>query len=389
MIPNHGPALDFGLGETADAIRDTTARFAADRIAPIAADVDRENSFPRSLWPQMGALGLHGITVEEDFGGLGLGYLEHVVAMEEVSRASASVGLSYGAHSNLCVNQLRRWGSDEQKRRYLPKLISGEHVGALAMSEAGSGSDVISMRLRAEPRGDHYVMNGTKFWITNGPHADTLVVYAKTDPEGASRGVTAFIIEKDFKGFRCAQKLDKIGMRGSDTGELVFEDCEVPAENVLGPENGGAGVLMSGLDYERTVLSGGPLGIMQACLDVVLPYVRERRQFGRPIGTFQLMQGKVADMYVALNSARAYVYAVARACDAGRTTRFDAAGAILLASENAVRTSLEAIQALGGAGYLKDYPVERYLRDAKLYDIGAGTNEIRRFLIGRELVGEG
>jgi len=389
MIPNHGPAMDFGLGETADAIRETTARFSADRIAPIAADIDRENSFPRSLWPEMGALGLHGITVEEEFGGLGLGYLEHVVAMEEVSRASASVGLSYGAHSNLCVNQIRRWGSDDQKRRYLPGLISGEHVGALAMSEAGAGSDVISMRLRADPRGDHYVLNGTKFWITNGPHADTLVVYAKTDPEGASRGVTAFIIEKDFKGFRCAQKLDKIGMRGSDTGELVFEDCEVPAQNVLGPENGGAGVLMSGLDYERTVLAGGPLGIMQACLDAVLPYVRERRQFGRPIGTFQLMQGKIADMYVALNSARAYVYAVARACDAGKTTRFDAAGAILMASENAVRVSLEAIQALGGAGYLKDYPVERYLRDAKLYDIGAGTNEIRRFLIGRELVGEG
>jgi isovaleryl-CoA dehydrogenase len=381
--------MDFGLGETADAIRDTTQRFSADRIAPIAAEIDRENAFPRSLWPEMGALGLHGITVEEAFGGLGLGYLEHVVAMEEVSRASASVGLSYGAHSNLCVNQIRRWGSEEQKQRYLPRLISGEHVGALAMSEAGAGSDVISMRLRAEPRGDRYVLNGTKFWITNGPHADTLVVYAKTDPEGASRGVTAFIIEKDFKGFRCAQKLDKIGMRGSDTGELVFEDCEVPAENVLGPENGGAGVLMSGLDYERTVLSGGPLGIMQACLDTVLPYVRERRQFGRPIGTFQLMQGKIADMYVALNSARAYVYAVARACDAGRTTRFDAAGAILMASENAVKVALEAIQALGGAGYLKDYPVERYLRDAKLYDIGAGTNEIRRFLIGRELVGEG
>jgi isovaleryl-CoA dehydrogenase len=389
MIPNHGPAMDFGLGETADAIRETTARFSADRIAPIAADIDRENTFPRSLWPEMGALGLHGITVEEEFGGLGLGYLEHVVAMEEVSRASASVGLSYGAHSNLCVNQIRRWGSDAQKRRYLPKLISGEHVGALAMSEAGAGSDVISMRLRAEPRGDRYVLNGTKFWITNGPHADTLVVYAKTEPEAASRGVTAFIIEKDFPGFSCAQKLDKLGMRGSDTGELVFEDCEVPAENVLGPENGGAGVLMSGLDYERTVLAGGPLGIMQACLDAVLPYVRERKQFGRPVGTFQLMQGKVADMYVALNSARAYVYAVARACDAGKTTRFDAAGAILLASENAVRTALEAVQALGGAGYLKDYPVERYLRDAKLYDIGAGTNEIRRFLIGRELVGEG
>ena len=381
--------MDFGLGETADAIRESTARFAAAEIAPLAAEIDRTNGFPRQLWPKMGQLGLHGITVEEDFGGLGLGYLEHVVAMEEVSRASASVGLSYGAHSNLCVNQLRRWGSEEQKRRYLPRLISGEHVGALAMSEAGAGSDVIGMRLRAEPMGDHYRLNGTKFWITNGPNADTLVVYAKTDPAAESRGVTAFIIEKDFKGFRCAQKLDKTGMRGSDTGELVFEDCEVPAENVLGPENGGAGVLMSGLDYERTVLSGGPLGIMQACLDVVLPYVRERKQFGKPVGTFQLMQGKIADMYVALNSARAYVYAVARAYDAGRTTRFDAAGAILFASENAVRVSLEAIQALGGAGYLKDYPVERYLRDAKLYDIGAGTNEIRRFLIGRELVGQG
>ena len=389
MIPNYGPMMDFGLGETADAIRETTSRFAADKIAPIAAQIDLDNAFPRQLWPQMGELGLHGITVEEEFGGLGLGYLEHVVAMEEVSRASASVGLSYGAHSNLCVNQLRRWGSDEQKRRYLPGLISGEHVGALAMSEAGAGSDVISMRLRAELRGDRYVLNGTKFWITNGPHADTLVVYAKTEPEAASRGVTAFIIEKDFKGFSCAQKLDKLGMRGSNTCELVFEDCEVPAENVLGPLNRGAGVLMSGLDYERVVLAAGPLGIMQACLDAVLPYVRERRQFGKPIGTFQLMQGKIADMYVALNSARAYVYAVAKACDAGRTTRFDAAGAILLASENAVRVSLEAIQALGGAGYTKDYPVERLLRDAKLYDIGAGTNEIRRFLIGRELVGEG
>jgi len=379
--------MDFGLGETADAIRETTRRFAADRIAPLAAAIDISNDFPRQLWPQMGALGLHGITVEEDFGGLGLGYLEHVVAMEEVSRASASVGLSYGAHSNLCVNQIRRWASDEQKRRYLPALISGEHVGALAMSEAGAGSDVISMRLRADRRGDRYVLNGTKFWITNAPHADVLVVYAKTDPAAMSRGVTAFLIEKDFAGYRCAQKLDKTGMRGSDTGELVFEDCEVPEDNVLGPTGGGAGVLMSGLDYERTVLAGGPLGIMQACLDVVLPYVRERRQFGRPIGTFQLMQGKIADMYVALNSARAYVYAVARACDAGRGVRSDAAGAILFASENAVRTSLEAIQALGGAGYLKEYPVERYLRDAKLYDIGAGTNEIRRFLIGRELVG--
>jgi isovaleryl-CoA dehydrogenase len=387
MIPNHGPMMDFGLGETADAIRDTTARFAADHIAPIAAEVDASNTFPRRLWPLMGELGLHGITVEEDFGGLGLGYLEHVVAMEEVSRASASVGLSYGAHSNLCVNQIRRWGSDAQKRRYLPRLISGEHVGALAMSEAGSGSDVLSMGLKAERRGDRYVLNGAKFWITNAPHADTLVVYAKTAPEAAGRGVTAFVIEKDFKGFSCSRKLDKFGMRGSDTGELVFEDCEVPEENVMGPENGGAGVLMSGLDYERAVLAAGPLGIMQACLDAVLPYVRERKQFGKPIGSFQLMQGKVADMYVALSSARAYVYAVARACDAGHTTRFDAAGAILLASENAVRVSLEAIQALGGAGYLKDFPVERYLRDAKLYDIGAGTNEIRRFLIGRELIG--
>jgi isovaleryl-CoA dehydrogenase len=387
MIPNHGPMMDFGLGETAEAIRDTTARFAADQIAPLAAEIDDSNSFPRQLWAPMGDLGLHGITVEEDFGGLGLGYLEHVVAMEEVSRASASVGLSYGAHSNLCVNQIRRWGSDEQKHRYLPKLISGEHVGALAMSEAGAGSDVIGMSLRARREGDRFVLNGTKFWITNAPHADTLVVYAKTAPDEGSRGVTAFLIEKDFKGFSCSRKLDKTGMRGSDTGELVFEDCEVPEENLLGPENGGAGVLMSGLDYERTVLAGGPLGIMQACLDTVLPYVRERRQFGRAIGTFQLMQGKIADMYVALNSARAYVYAVAKACDAGKTTRFDAAGAILLASENAVRTALESIQALGGAGYLKEFPVERYLRDAKLYDIGAGTNEIRRFLIGRELVG--
>jgi isovaleryl-CoA dehydrogenase len=387
MIPNHGPNLEFGLGESADMIRDTTAKFAADQIAPRAAEIDQTNTFPRDLWPRMGELGLHGVTVEEEYGGLGLGYLEHVVAMEEVSRASASIGLSYGAHSNLCVNQIRRWGSEEQKRRYLPRLISGEHVGSLAMSEAGSGSDVVSMRLRAEKKGDRYVLNGTKFWITNAPHADTLVVYAKTAPEANQRGITAFLIEKDFKGFRVSQKLDKMGMRGSDTGELVFEDCEVPAENILGPENGGVGVLMSGLDYERAVLSGGPLGIMQACLDVVLPYVRERKQFGQTIGSFQLMQGKVADMYVALNSARAYVYAVAKACDAGMTTRFDAAGAILMASENAVKVSLEAIQALGGAGYTRDYPVERFLRDAKLYDIGAGTNEIRRFLIGRELIG--
>jgi isovaleryl-CoA dehydrogenase len=387
MSGSGGPALDFGLGETADAIRETTARFAADKIAPLAARIDAENAFPRELWPQMGALGLHGITVEEAFGGLGLGYLEHVVAMEEVSRASASVGLSYGAHSNLCVNQIRRWGSDAQKHRYLPPLISGEHVGSLAMSEAGSGSDVVSMRLKAEQRGDRYVLNGTKFWITNAPHADTLVVYAKTAAEAESRGITAFIVEKGFKGFSVSPKLDKMGMRGSDTAELVFEDCEVPEENVLGAPNGGVGVLMSGLDYERTVLAGGPLGIMQACLDVVLPYVRERKQFGKAIGSFQLMQGKVADMYVALNSARAYVYSVARACDAGQTTRFDAAGAILMASEAAVKVSLEAVQALGGAGYTKEFPVERLARDAKLYDIGAGTNEIRRFLIGRELIG--
>ncbi len=387
MISNHGPNMEFGLGETADAIRETTARFAADRIAPIAAEIDETNTFPRSLWPEMGALGLHGVTVEEEFGGLGLGYLEHVVAMEEVSRASASVGLSYGAHSNLCVNQIRRWGTDAQKAKYLPGLISGEHVGSLAMSEAGSGSDVVSMRLTARRQGDRYVLNGTKFWITNAPHADTLVVYAKTDPEADGKGITAFLVEKGMKGFSVSKKLDKMGMRGSDTAELVFEDCEVPEENVMGPENGGVGVLMSGLDYERAVLAAGPLGIMQACLDVVLPYVRERKQFGKPIGTFQLMQGKVADMYVALNSARAYVYAVAKACDAGLTTRFDAAGAILMASENAVRVSLEAVQALGGAGYTKEYPVERLVRDAKLYDIGAGTNEIRRFLIGRELIG--
>ena len=378
--------FDFALGETADMIRDTTRRFATDRIAPIAAVTDEQNLFPRELWPEMGALGLHGITVEEEWGGLGLGYLDHVVAMEEISRASASVGLSYGAHSNLCVNQIRRWGSPEQKAKYLPKLISGDHVGSLAMSEAGAGSDVVSMKLKAEAIGnDRYRLNGTKFWITNAPSADTLVVYAKTG-EG-SGGITAFLIEKGMAGFSVSKKLDKMGMRGSDTAELVFEDCEVPAENVMGPMNGGVGVLMSGLDYERAVLAAGPIGIMQACLDVVIPYVRDRKQFGKSIGQFQLMQGKVADMYVALNSARAYVYAVARNCDAGKTTRFDAAGAILLASENAVKVSLEAIQALGGAGYTKEWPVERFLRDAKLYDIGAGTNEIRRFLIGRELIG--
>lgn len=382
------PALDFALGETADMIRDTTQRFAAERIAPLAQRVDADDWFPRDeLWPAMGALGLHGVTVEEEFGGLGLGYLEHVVAVEEVSRASASIGLSYGAHSNLCVNQIRRWGNAEQKAKYLPKLVSGDHVGSLAMSEAGAGSDVVSMKLKADAVQGGYVLNGTKFWITNSTEADTLVVYAKTG-EG-SGGITAFLIERGMAGFSVSKKLDKMGMRGSDTAELVFEDCEVPADNIMGPLNGGVGVLMSGLDYERAVLAAGPLGIMQACLDVVLPYVRERKQFGQAIGQFQLMQAKVADMYVALNSARAYVYAVARACDAGQTTRFDAAGAILLASESAVKVAGEAIQALGGAGYTRDWPVERYWRDAKLLDIGAGTNEIRRMLIGREVIGAG
>lgn len=381
--------LDFALGEMADAIRETTQRFAADRIAPIAAAVDAQDRFPIELWPEMGALGLHGITVKEEDGGLGLGYLEHVVACEEVARASASVGLSYGAHSNLCVNQIARWGSPEQKAKYLPKLISGEHVGSLAMSEAGAGSDVVSMKLRADKVDGGYRLNGTKFWITNAPYAATLVVYAKTQPDAGSKGITAFLIEQDFDGFSIGQKIDKMGMRGSPTAELVFDDCFVPDENVMGPLNGGVGVLMSGLDYERVVLSGIQLGIMQACLDTVLPFVAERKQFGKPIGAFQLMQGKIADMSVALNSARAYVYAVAKACDAGRTTRHDAAGAILLASENAVKVANDAIQALGGAGYTKDWPVERYYRDAKLLDIGAGTNEVRRMLIGRELLGEG
>jgi isovaleryl-CoA dehydrogenase len=373
----------------ADAIRDTTHRFATDRIAPLAPRIDEEDWFPIELWPEMGALGLHGITVAEEDGGLGLGYLEHVVAQEEVARASASVGLSYGAHSNLCVNQISRWANPEQKAKYLPKLISGEHVGSLAMSEAGAGSDVVSMKLKADKVQGGYVLNGTKFWITNAPYADTLVVYAKTGPDGekASRAITTFLIEKGMPGFSIGQKIPKMGMRGSPTAELVFNDCEVPDENVMGPVNGGVGVLMSGLDYERTVLAGIQLGIMQACLDWVLPYIRDRRQFGKPIGAFQLMQAKIADMYVALNSARAYVYAVARACDAGKTTRFDAAGAILYASESAVKVSLEAIQALGGAGYTKDWPVERFMRDAKLLDIGAGTNEIRRMLIGRELIG--
>ncbi len=381
--------LDFALGEMADAIRETTQRFAADRIAPIAAAVDAQDRFPVELWPEMGALGLHGITVKEEDGGLGLGYLEHVVACEEVARASASVGLSYGAHSNLCVNQIARWGNAEQKAKYLPKLISGEHVGSLAMSEAGAGSDVVSMKLRADKVEGGYRLNGTKFWITNAPYAATLVVYAKTEPTAGSKGITAFLIEQEFAGFAIGQKIDKMGMRGSPTAELVFDDCFVPADNVMGPLNGGVGVLMSGLDYERVVLSGIQLGIMQACLDTVLPFVAERRQFGKPIGAFQLMQGKIADMSVALNSARAYVYAVAKACDAGRTTRHDAAGAILLASENAVKVANDAIQALGGAGYTRDWPVERYFRDAKLLDIGAGTNEVRRMLIGRELLGEG
>ena len=381
------PELDFALPESALMIREAAGRFADEQIAPLAAKVDAEDWFPRDLWPAMGALGLHGITVEEEWGGLGLGYLDHVIAVEEVSRASASVGLSYGAHSNLCVNQIRRWGNDEQKAKYLPKLISGEHIGSLAMSEAGAGSDVVSMKLRADSVQGGFLLNGTKFWITNSAYADTLVVYAKTAPESGSRGITAFLIEKDMPGFSIGQKIDKMGMRGSPTAELVFNDCFVPEENVMGPLHGGVGVLMSGLDYERVVLAGISLGIMQACLDTVIPYVRERKQFGKPIGAFQLMQGKVADMYVALQSARAYTYAVARAADAGQTTRFDAAGVILMSSENAFRVAGEAVQALGGAGYTKDWPVERYLRDAKLLDIGAGTNEIRRMLIGRELIG--
>jgi isovaleryl-CoA dehydrogenase len=380
--------LDYDLGETANMLRESVQNFARDRIAPIAAEIDKSNKFPRHLWPEMGALGLHGITVEEEYGGAGLGYLEHVVAMEEISRASASVGLSYGAHSNLCINQIRRNGSEAQKRRYLPKLISGEHLGALAMSESEAGSDVASMRLRAEKRGERYRLNGAKMWITNGPGADTLVVYAKTDPHARTRGVTAFLIEKGFKGFRVSPKLDKLGMRGSDTAELVFEDCEVPEENVLGHVGRGMQVLMSGLDYERVVLSAGPLGIMQACLDIVLPYSRDRKQFGVPIGSFQLMQGKLADMYVALSAARAYVYAVARACDRGQTTRRDAAGAILYAAEKASWIAQQAVQCLGGSGYINDYPTGRLLRDAKLYEIGAGTSEIRRWLIGRELYEE-
>ena len=388
MIPNRLPGLDFGLGETADAIRDTVEGFATREIAPRADEIDRSNTFPRDLWPRLGALGLLGITVEEEEGGSGLGYLEHVVAMEEVSRASASVGLSYGAHSNLCVNQIRLNGSPAQRRAYLPKLISGAHVGALAMSEPGAGSDVVGMRTRAEKKGDRYVLNGAKMWITNGPDAEVLVVYAKTDPDAGSRGITAFLIEKGMAGFSTAQKLDKLGMRGSDTCELLFEDCEVPEENVLGTVGGGVRVLMSGLDYERAVLAAGPLGIMRSCMDIVVPYVHERAQFGRPIGTFQLMQGKLADMYTTMNAARAYVYAVAHACDRGRASRKDAAGAILHAAEKATWMALEAIQVLGGNGYVNEFATGRLLRDAKLYEIGAGTSEIRRMLIGRELFEE-
>ncbi len=388
MIPNAYPTLDFDLGETAEMLRDSVRDFAAVEIAPRAADIDRVNDFPADLWRKMGDLGVLGVTVEEEYGGAGMGYLEHVIVMEEISRASAAVGLSYGAHSNLCVNQIRRNGSDEQKRRYLPKLISGEHVGALAMSEPDAGSDVVSMRLKAEKRGDRYVLNGTKMWITNGPDADVLVVYAKTDTAAGPRGITTFIVEKGFKGFSVAQKLDKLGMRGSNTGELVFQDCEVPEENVLNQVGRGVNVLMSGLDYERAVLAGGPVGIMQACMDVALPYVHEREQFGQPIGEFQLVQGKLADMYTTLAACRAYVYAVAKACDRGQTSRKDAAGAILYAAEKATQMALDAIQLLGGNGYINEYATGRLLRDAKLYEIGAGTSEIRRMLIGRELFKE-
>jgi isovaleryl-CoA dehydrogenase len=388
MIPNDIPGMDFGLGETADMMRDTVRNFSADVVAPRAAEIDESNDFPRDLWPKLGELGLLGVTVEEEYGGAGMGYTEHVIAMEELSRASAAVGLSYGAHSNLCVNQIRRNGSDAHKAKYLPKLISGEHVGALAMSEPGAGSDVVSMRTRAEKKGDRYVLNGRKMWITNGPDADVLVVYAKTDPDADKRGISAFLIEKGMKGFTTAQKLDKLGMRGSNTCELVFDDCEVPAENLIGGEGKGVNVLMSGLDYERLVLVGGPLGIMQACLDVVVPYVHEREQFGQPIGSFQMIQGKLADMYTTMNAAKSYVYMVALACDRGDVTRKDAAGVILYAAEKATWMALEAIQCLGGNGYINEYPTGRLLRDAKLYEIGAGTSEIRRMLIGRELFEE-
>ena len=385
MVQNSFPGLDFGLGSDIDMLRDTVRAFAQNKIAPYAAEIDRSNSFPRELWPQFGELGLLGITVEEEWGGAGLGYLAHCVAMEEISRACAAVGLSYGAHSNLCVNQIRRNGSDDQRRRYLPKLISGEHVGALAMSESGSGSDVVSMRTRADRKADRYILNGSKMWITNGPVADTLVVYAKTDRTAGARGITAFLVEKTFAGFSTGQKLDKLGMRGSDTSEIVFEDCEVPEGNVLGVVGNGVNILMSGLDYERAVLAAGPVGVMQACLDLVIPYVHQRSQFGQPIGRFQLIQAKLADMYVTLNASKSYVYAVARACDRGETTREDAAGAILYAAERATWMALETIQCLGGNGYINDFPAGRLLRDAKLYEIGAGTSEIRRMLIGREI----
>jgi isovaleryl-CoA dehydrogenase len=388
MLANAFPGLNFDLGETADMMRDSVRGFCAAEIAPLADRIDRDDWFPQDLWPRLGRLGVLGVTVDEAYGGAGMGYLEHMVAMEEISRASGSIGLSYGAHSNLCVNQIKLNGTEDQKRRYLPKLITGEHVGALAMSEPGAGSDVVSMRLRAERRGDRWVLNGTKMWITNGPNADTLVVYAKTDPAAGPRGITAFLVEKGFAGFRVAQKLDKLGMRGSPTGELVFEDCEVPEENVLGAVGRGVNVLMSGLDYERAVLAAGPIGIMQACMDVVIPYVHQREQFGQPIGEFQLMQGKLADMYVALSAVRAYTYAVGKACDRGEVTRKDAAGCILYAAEKATWMALQAIQVLGGNGYINDYPTGRYLRDAKLYEIGAGTSEIRRMLIGRELFKE-
>lgn len=388
MIPNALPAFDFDLGDTADMLRDSVADFAQTKIAPIAAEIDASNEFPMDLWPAMGELGVLGVTVDEDYGGAAMGYLEHVVAMEEISRASASVGLSYGAHSNLCVNQIHRNGTDAQKARYLPKLVSGDHVGALAMSEPGAGSDVVSMKLRADKADGGYVLNGSKMWITNGPDADVLVVYAKTDMDAGSRGITAFLIEKDFDGFSTAQKLDKLGMRGSNTGELVFQDCFVPEENIVGELGRGAAVLMSGLDYERAVLSGGPLGIMQACMDIVMPYVHEREQFGQPIGEFQLIQGKLADMYTKMNASKAYVYAVAKACDRDQTTRKDAAGAILYSAERATEMTLDAIQILGGNGYISEYATGRLLRDAKLYEIGAGTSEIRRMLIGRELFAE-
>ena len=388
MISNSYPTLDFDLGETAEMLRDSVSSFVADELAPRAAEIDKTDQFPMDMWKKFGDMGLLGITVEEDYGGAGMGYLEHAIAMEEISRASASVGLSYGAHSNLCVNQIRRNGTEEQKQRYLPKLISGDHVGALAMSEPGAGSDVVGMKLRAEKKGDRYILNGTKMWITNGPDADTMVIYAKTDPEAGSKGITAFLVQKDFKGFSVAQKLDKLGMRGSHTGELVFEDCEVPEENILGGLNKGVKVLMSGLDYERAVLAAGPLGIMEACMDVVLPYLHERKQFGQAIGEFQLIQGKLADMYTTMNACKAYVYAVVKACDRGQTTRKDAAGAILYAAEKATWMTLEAIQVLGGMGYINDSPTDRLLRDAKLYEIGAGTSEIRRMLIGRELFNE-